>query len=630
MSPLLIDYYQRFAAGIESVKFDYFFTQLSPTEAFAKLPYLFQIESFCLRLLKAFLHQEKICIYSDYDTDAVTAAAVAYWGLTKLGFPPHKLSFYAPDRFTEGYGLNLLAIQKLASDHDLILTVDCGINSTQEAAFLRTTKTDLLITDHHHLHGPLPEATAVVNPRLAEFYPNNPDKLVDYQQFLSILSKQLEDSQLATFSYTLATQVFQTRQTQSRNFLSQAVTGVGVIWFSLVWLAYFLQVLKQEFSHLPWPTPRLAKLNTLLALVAIGTIADCQSVLDPENRLLVRSGLQILQQKKYPFPGLHSLMEHSGLQTKLTQGYKLTSQDLSFILSPILNSSGRISHARLSIDTLTAKDPSQADLLARELVATNENRKHLVKTITDEVQLLVKQQLSQNQPVLWLEGQWNKGIIGLLASRLVTQFNLPCVVVSRQADEVVASLRAPKGFHLVQAIKRAENWLVKFGGHPEAAGFTCKLTALPSVKSLIIQSLIEQAQVRSEPTTKFTPTNFNIPPILEPLSYEPQYIWLQPQDLDSELFQQTWLLDPFGQDFPIPKFVFPLALTSPKWFGERNQHLKIHLHPDISLTWFNVDESIKFQLGSTAQPIWLATRLTQNPWNGRLRHDLIVDQFWLT
>ncbi len=628
MSPLLIDYYQRFAIGLESFKFDYFFTQLSPTEAFVKLPYLFHIESFCLRLLKAFFHQEKICIYSDYDTDAVTATAVAYWGLIELGFPSNKLSFYAPDRFTEGYGLNLQAVQNLAVDHDLIVTVDCGINSTQEAEFLKTTKTDLLITDHHHLHGSLPEAVAVVNPRLSEFYENHSNKLADYQQSLSKLSEQL-DSSLAKFGLAWATQVLTTRHTQTKTFLSHAVTGVGVIWFSLVWFTYFLQALKQEFPQLSWPAPRLTKLNTLLGLVAIGTMADCQSVLDPTNRLLVRSGLQIVQQGKHTLPGLHSLLQHSGLQNKLTQGYKLTSQDLSFVLGPILNSSGRISHARLSIETLIAQDSSQADLLAQELIATNENRKRLVKTITDEVQLLVEQQLAQNQPVLWLEGNWNKGIIGLLASKLVTQFNLPCVVVSWQTDEAVASLRAPKGFHLVQAIKTAENWLVKFGGHAEAAGFTCKLTELPVVKNLIIQNLIEQAQIKLVPTTKFTPENFNLPSVLEPLSYEPQYIWLQPHDLQPELLQQIWLLDPFGQDFPIPKFIFPLNFTNPKWFGERGQHLKVHLHSNINLTWFNVSETIKFQLGSAIQSVWLATKLAQNPWNGELRHDLIVDQFWL-
>ncbi len=625
MSPLLIDYYQRFAAGVESVKFDYFFTQLSPTEAFTRLPYLFHIESFCLRLLKAALHQERICIYSDYDTDAVTAVAVAYWGLVELGFSPDKLSFYAPDRFTEGYGLNLQAVQHLAADHELIITVDCGINSTQEAAFLKNTNTDLLITDHHHLHGPLPEAVAVINPRLSEFYQSHAVETISQQQ-LATLSSELE-TEVIDFWATWSTQILATRSNKPENFLSQSVTGVGVIWFSLVWFAYFLQALKQNFTGLAWPSPNVPKLNNLLAFVAIGTMADCQSVLDPVNRLLVRSGLQVLNKSKYPFLGLQALMQHTGFQTKQQQGYRLTSQDLSFVFSPILNSSGRISHARLSIETLLANDITKADLLARELINTNENRKNLVKTIAEETQLLVSEQLAQNSPVIWLEGRWNKGVIGLLASRFVTQFNLPCVVISLQEEEAVASLRAPKGFHLVEAIKLVADRLLKFGGHPEAAGFTCKLSELPLVKDLLITQLTEQAKLKPVSKNKFAPDHWLLPSALEHLTYEPQYIWLRFQDLNSELLQQTWLLDPFGQDFPVPKFIFPVKITNPEWFGENSQHLKIRLQSDISLTWFNVNPELKFQLVS--QSVWLATRLTQNPWNGQLRHDLIVDQFWL-
>ncbi len=187
---------------------------------------------------------------------------------------------------------------------------------------------------------------------------------------------------------------------------------------------------------------RISNLNKLLPLVAIGTVADCQSILDQTNRLLVKSGLQILQNKKHGIIGLNELMNQTGLNKKMDAGYKLNSQDLGFTLSPILNSSGRISHARLSISTLITasgqslidenqeyRDLSSEDLSGR-LIATNQERKQVVKDILHEVESEAKSQYDSGQKVLWLEGEWSKGIVGLLASRLVNEYNLPVVVVS--------------------------------------------------------------------------------------------------------------------------------------------------------------------------------------------------------
>jgi single-stranded-DNA-specific exonuclease len=187
---------------------------------------------------------------------------------------------------------------------------------------------------------------------------------------------------------------------------------------------------------------RVSNLNKLLPLVAIGTVADCQSILDQTNRLLVKSGLQILQNKKHGITGLAELMNQTGLNKKMEAGYKLNSQDLGYTLSPILNSSGRISHARLSISTLIAESGNalipenkefrdlSAEDLAGQLIATNQERKQVVKDILHEVESEAKSQYESGQKVLWLEGEWSKGIVGLLASRLVNEYNLPVIVVS--------------------------------------------------------------------------------------------------------------------------------------------------------------------------------------------------------
>ena len=192
--------------------------------------------------------------------------------------------------------------------------------------------------------------------------------------------------------------------------------------------------------------PQIKKLNRLLPLVAIGTIADCQSIIEPTNRLLVKAGLSILQKSSHNIIGLKELIDQTGLKAKIAQGYELNSMDLGFTLSPILNSSGRISHARLSITTLITNNrlTNQVNLvkenepffnqpakeLASILIQTNQDRKLMVKDILEEVETEAQKQFESGAKMLWLEGNWNKGIIGLLASRLVNQYDIPVVVVS--------------------------------------------------------------------------------------------------------------------------------------------------------------------------------------------------------
>lgn len=255
MTPVLQDYANRFNLNLNRQVFSSFFTQLDPSKFARELPYLFDIDSFCLRLLEALVCGHKICIYSDFDTDATTATGVMYWGLLDLGFAKENLSFYVPDRFTEGYGLNPQSISQLANTCDLIITVDCGINSTLEADICQNKRADLIITDHHHLTAELPNCVAVCNPRLAEYYSNNqtsiknpqippnlrnklsPDKLNYLKQFMSDISTR--QRQLVT-NY------------QSHNSLSPSVTGVGTAWFCLVWLGYFLdgavEVIEDKYS----------------------------------------------------------------------------------------------------------------------------------------------------------------------------------------------------------------------------------------------------------------------------------------------------------------------------------------------------------------------------------------------
>jgi single-stranded-DNA-specific exonuclease len=184
---------------------------------------------------------------------------------------------------------------------------------------------------------------------------------------------------------------------------------------------------------------QISRLNRLLPLVAIGTVADCQSILEPTNRLLVKAGLQIIQRNQHKIDGLTELLVQTELSSKIENGYILGSSDLGFTFSPILNSSGRISHAKLSISVLLGhkEDENAAQELfenTRKLIETNTNRKQMVKDIL--LDLEEQAELQKHNPLIWLVGDWSKGIIGLLASRLVNQYNLPVVIISHTKAKI--------------------------------------------------------------------------------------------------------------------------------------------------------------------------------------------------
>ena len=188
---------------------------------------------------------------------------------------------------------------------------------------------------------------------------------------------------------------------------------------------------KSCFYNIWIVSKKITNLNRLLPLVAIGTVADCQSVLESTNRMLVRAGLKILQNKQNQISGLNIILSQLGFLDKIKDGYQLTSQELAFYLSPILNSSGRINHARLSIRSLLSETFSSKNfdenLEAKEmqgcqsisdyvqkLITTNQDRKDLVKKILNEVEMQANKQFLDGESLIWLEGNWSKGIIGLL------------------------------------------------------------------------------------------------------------------------------------------------------------------------------------------------------------------------
>jgi single-stranded-DNA-specific exonuclease len=370
------------------------------------------------------------------------------------------------------------------------------------------------------------------------------------------------------------------------------------------------------------------KLNKLLPFVAIGTVADCQSILEPTNRLLVKAGLSLISKEQTPYPGLDELTKQTALSDKQHQGYQIGSRDLAFTYSPILNSSGRMSHAKLSIQTLIA-DKSLAPSLAQELIETNQKRKQDVKNITADLEMRAKDQFDSGQKLIWIQGDFSKGLTGLLASKLENRFSTPVAVVSRSDESYTGSIRAGDGYHIPNLLKEVDQYLDKYGGHPQAAGFSTTQSHIQNLKKAL------QQQFASYTPTIDTSINYipkdilsTIPESLKPLQNRPEIIWLESQDeLTLELLKETLLLDPFGQDFPMPEYLLPIQTYQSRLFGTQGQHLKINLPSGLVITSFNLDSNLQDKFFGSQQPqaIWVKVYVSQNTWNGRTNLELIGD-----
>ena len=362
------------------------------------------------RIRFALDHNEPIAVYGDYDVDGVTATALLVEALQKFG---GNVRGYIPNRFEEGYGLNKDALDSLKADGvKLVITVDCGIRSPDEALHARTIGLDLIISDHHHPDGEnLPPAFAVINPKQhGDTYP---------------------DKDLA---------------------------GVGIAYKIVE--ALTMDNGRQTINDGQW------SIVELLDLVALGTVADLAPLVG-ENRTLVRNGLKQLRETKRQ--GLYSL---AGIaQIKID---KITAGNIGFMLGPRLNASGRLESALASFELLTTTDFMRAGQLAQQLDVQNRQRQTITKTMQQQAEEIAMQDDPNAFLLFAAHESFNSGVVGLAASRLTEKYYRPSVVAAKGQEETRGSCRSIPEFHITDALDQCKDLLVRHGGHAAAAGFTVK------------------------------------------------------------------------------------------------------------------------------------------------------------
>lgn len=469
---------------------------LNPDYAKLHDPFKFKdMEKAIKRIWLAIEKKEKITIYADYDADAITAAAVVFLGLKKLGIA---VDCYIPDRFSEGYGMNLEAVRSIAKNGTkLIITVDCGTNAVEEAELCKELGLDLIITDHHEITGELPKATALINPK-------NPNDQYPYPYLTGV-----------GVAYKLVQALFSVNSKQKT--INRSVDG--------------------------WE-------KWLLDLVAIGTVADLQALTD-ENRILVSFGLKVLQKTRWP--GLKALLEVSAQKPGLYDSFTL-----GFILAPRINAAGRIQHGNTAFKLLVAENITEAKELADELNELNKHRQLLTEQVLSEAKAQVE--LALDKKVLMAVGtDWPKGVVGLVAGKLLEEYNRPVLAISMFEGLATGSARSTPNFDMVAALNSAKDLLYKYGGHTQAAGFTLQSENLTDFHSRLLLYAESNNLTASDSV----------------LEIDAQ---VEPSDISWKVYNLLEKLQPFGINNPKPKLAgYGFSVLDWRTVGANSQHLKLKL-----------------------------------------------------
>jgi len=394
------------------------------------------------RLYQAIQKNEKIAVYGDYDVDGITGIVILHQTIKDLG---GTVCYYIPDRLDEGYGLNSEALQKLAKEGvKVVITVDCGINSYEEALTAKQCGIDLLITDHHTPEAELPDAVAIAHAQLVRLNGKQGEKLISPA---ALSPDELEKAEKYPFPY-----------------LCGAAVALKVAWA--------VGQIAHEGLGKPVSEKFRQRLKEMLGLAAMGTVADFVPLHD-ENRALVKGGLQFLLPPSASL-GLQKLFTVARFGEKNNK--QLTPEFVAFQIAPRLNAAGRLGHAGFAVELLISDDPKRTQTLADETDRLNDERKSMERKIFQEAERQILEHFDAvADPAFVLAGDWHRGVIGIVAGRLMDRYHRPVILLGKDKmglSPAVGSARGVAGFNLYDALKECEGHLVRFGGHEAAAGLT--------------------------------------------------------------------------------------------------------------------------------------------------------------
>ena len=509
-------------------------------------------EAAAVLLADAIAAQKRLCIVADYDCDGATACAVGLRGLRMLG--AQHVSYIVPDRVVDGYGLTAPIAQRVQqSGADVLITVDNGIASMEGVTQAQALGLQVLVTDHHLPAATLPSADVIVNP-------NQP----------------------------------------GCSFESKALAGVGVMFYVLLALRAELRK-RGLFTAETQP-----KLDALLPLVALGTVADVVK-LDNNNRRLVAQGLKRIRAGAMPC-GMLALFKAAGRDARVA-----TTFDFGFALGPRINAAGRLSDMTLGIECLSTDDAARADELAKQLDSINRERRDIEGDMREQAMEIAESLMDESEEpppaICVFDPDFHEGVVGIVASRIKDKFHRPCFVFAAsnapgKEHELKGSGRSIPGFHLRDAldlmVKKHPHLLLRFGGHAMAAGCTIEEEHL----ELFEASFMEVAAQLLSPATLQRKLETDGP-------LEGQYRRVEFVDV---MHKEVW-----GQGFAPPVFSDEVEVVSQRLVGEKHLALKLkHQGQPVDGIWFGRIEPLPAR-------VKLAYRLDVDEWQGQKRVRFMVE-----
>ncbi len=526
----------------------FFYPEASLLRDPANLP---DIEAAVARLISALEKQEKILIFGDYDADGVTSTALLIRSLRLLGAD---VEWRLPER-NEGYGLNLSVIDDAkAAGFDLLMSADCGIRDLEPARRAREIGLDLIITDHHEPSTEIPDCVAVVNPKRA-------------------------DSRYGFGGLSGCGVAFK---------VMQALVAAH----KPEWLRSFSQ--------------------NYLDLVALSTIADCVPLCD-ENRYLVSAGLKTLYGTKKK--GLRALITSANAKVdkKYDRGFFI-GRDVSWGLAPRLNAAGRLESPKFALELLLCDDAEEAARRAAHLNEINSRRKGDQEIALKGAIEHVRRETDLDSEVLIVAAHpaWHRGIVGLIAGKLVEKFHRPAFAFNIHDGVAHGSGRSMGDFDLHALLEATSEHYTRGGGHAAACGLT-----LPSDK-------LEDFRAAALEFANGHLTMDDLKPTLRPDCE------LRGRHLDFELTRELLLLEPCGTANEEPQFLLRGAVVeASRGFGG-GAHLELTLRDDgkkLRAIWWRMGERVaEFRTGDVVELIFVPK---PDEYNGNGSIQLVIEDLRL-
>lgn len=482
------------------------------------------------RIIKAVNKKEKILVYGDYDVDGTTSVACMFLFLKKVH---QHLDFYIPHRYREGYGVSKAGIDFAKENgFTLIISLDCGIKSTDLITYAKEQGVDFIVCDHHLPDEKLPPAIAILNPKQ-------------------------EDC----------------------NYPYKELCGCGVGFKLISALAPQFELSDKDVYE-------------NIDLVATAIAADIVSMTG-ENRVLAFYGLK--KANESPNNGIKALCTLSGLKKELHIN------NLVFMIAPRVNAAGRMDDARKAVQMFIAESDLEAMQYAELLHSDNTDRKEADSNITEEALAMIEENtewLSHNSTVVF-NPKWHKGVVGIVASRLIENYYRPTVVLTQSGEFAAGSARSVPGFNLYEAIHACRQNLLSYGGHFAAAGLTLELDKVDSFRNKF-----------EEVVTATIDPHLLIPEIV--IDAEINF-----SDINWSFYNILQQMEPYGPDNLRPVFIVKNVLDSGFSKIVKEKHIRFSLSQNKILIYgigFNMSE--KFSLLQQKKPMDIVFTIDENEWNG--------------